>query len=166
MSQWVWVELIGLFEELPSEEVLLICSRFLEASLIPDDPFFVTRVCEKLLELGPYAPLKVYRSIAGNPMAMKAIEAWPRDHEKPLLTLLQAKAKATFSERHDLLQALDQWVHKTDFGKIMRLDWMWLHLQDGSLEGRESRVFIERLRLQSRRLEMAREAQLLKAKNF
>ena len=161
VAPWAWIELVGLLDELSEMDAMHICLNFLQSELTPEDPIWTSRVCEKLILCGINNVIDVYRAIVAQPLALETVASWPKNTTNSLIMLLQAYAMPAGEARTISLETLSPWMNNSDIGKLLRLDWMWLMLQDQSAASRKNQYLLETLQSQSRRPELARQAILL-----
>ena len=158
---WAWMEIVNMLDELSEMDAIHICLSFLQSDLTPEDPLWTSRVCEKLILLGKNNVLDVYRAIVAQPLALAAVASWPPNSSDPLIMILQAKAMPKSEEKTVKLDSLSSWMNNSEIGKWLRLDWMWLVLENQSSISRREQFMLETLQTQSRRPELARQALLL-----
>lgn len=158
VTHWAWEVTLNNLDHFHEEQQLLLCLLFLNKNDL-DSSSHLHKVCTKLLHLGLKAPLLVYQAIESCPVTLAKVASWPNNRNNPVLTLLQARASEKRDQLTTLLQQLKPWIQQTDFGKLMRYDWMWLHLKGNRIISEEQLSLADELRRQNRRPDIARRVQ-------
>jgi GGDEF domain-containing protein len=158
ISQWAWGPITEIFDKLHEEQQLHFGLLFIKKPDIESSPE-LDKICAKLLHLAHKAPLLIYQTIESCPIVLERLTSWPNNRKNPVLSLLQARASEDMEQRRALLQQLQPWVQQTDFGKLMRYEWMWLQIKDHRMIQKQQISLAEQLRRQSRRPDIARRVQ-------
>jgi GGDEF domain-containing protein len=161
ISQWAWIEIVNMLDEISELDALSACIDFLRDELTPEDPIWTSRVCEKLIFMGKNNYLDVYRAIVAQPFALAAVASWPPNRTDPLIMLIQARALPQGPAKSELLESLSPWMNNSEIGKLLKLDWMWLTVENEGLTSPKTQFMQQRLKYQSRRPELARQILLL-----
>ena len=128
----------------------------------PSEPNLRKELLNRSLNFSDHNPLAIYQGMSQHLDRFSLAERnnWIKGMTKkdPMELLLKIRyGQNQEQQRLDYLR-LERWMQSTDFGKILRYEWMWLGLELNIIKGSNMDGHINSLISQSRRDDLARQA--------